>query len=85
MAMRVTVYTTRWCGYCHAAKSLLQRRDIGYDEVDLSDDPEARADVVRRAGGYRQVPTIFIDDQFIGGYQELRALDQSGELSAKLS
>ena len=71
---RVEVYTTRNCPYCVRAKRLLETRGVPYAEMDVSDDDELRADLVRRTGR-RTVPQIFIDGRAIGGYEELAALD----------
>jgi len=81
---RVRVYTTRICGYCHAAKRLLASKDIAYDEIDVSDDMAQRQWLVQ-ASGQRTVPQIFIGDRAIGGYVDLRALDRSGELEALIA
>ena len=80
----VTVYTTRLCGYCHAAKRLFAGRGIAYDEIDVSNDPDKRAWLVETTGR-RTVPQIFIRGESIGGYDELAALDGSGQLAAKLA
>jgi glutaredoxin 3 len=80
---RVEVYTTRTCPYCVRAKRLLHERGIPFDEIDVSDDDELRADLVRRTGR-RTVPQIFIDGKSIGGFEELYALDVSAELSTML-
>lgn len=77
----VTLYTTTFCGYCRAAKQLLLERAIPFEEIDLTDNAALRTATSARAGGYRTVPMIFIGERFIGGYQELLALDQSGELA----
>lgn len=78
--MKVIVYTSTYCGFCNAAKSLLQSKGLDFEEIDLTSDHELRLQVSEKAGGYRMVPMIFIDDQFIGGFQELQALDQQGKL-----
>ena len=78
---RVIVYSTSMCPFCVQAKRLLTERAIPYDEVDVSDDAELRAQMVERAGGKRTVPQIFIDGRSIGGYEELAALDAAGELA----
>jgi glutaredoxin 3 len=77
---RVQVYTTPVCPYCVRAKKLLQSRDIAYEEIDVSEDDELRADVIKRTGR-RTVPQIFIDGRSIGGFEELLALDVAGELA----
>lgn len=83
MSAEVTVYTTRVCPYCIAAKNLLAARSVAYKEVDVSNDNAKRAWLVE-ATGRRTVPQIFIGDEPIGGYDELAALDKSGALAAKL-
>jgi glutaredoxin 3 len=83
MPAAVTIYTTRVCPYCIAAKRLLQSRGIAYDEVDVTADPAKRAWLVE-ATGRRTVPQIFIGTEAIGGYDDLSALDMAGDLRAKL-
>jgi glutaredoxin 3 len=83
MPADVTIYTTRVCPYCIAAKRLLQTRGIAYDEIDVTSDPGKRAWLVG-ATGRRTVPQIFIGPESIGGYDELSALDTSGALRTKL-
>jgi glutaredoxin 3 len=84
MAKPVKIYTTGYCGYCRAAKDLLRRRNVAFDEVDVTGDDEARHWLVGRTGR-RTVPQIFIGDEPIGGYDELSELDRRGELDALLS
>jgi glutaredoxin 3 len=84
MATEVTVYTTRVCSYCVAAKRLLTARGVAYQEIDVSSDDAKRAWLVE-ATGRRTVPQIFIAGESIGGYDELAALDKSGELAKKLA
>lgn len=76
---RLTVYTTDWCGYCTRAKHLLEQRGLAYDEVNLDHDPAMR-DRVFELGGRMTVPLIMLGDTPLGGYNELAALDRSGEL-----
>jgi glutaredoxin 3 len=83
VAAPILLYTTRYCGYCSAAKQLLSRRGYAFKEVDVAD-PVVRDEVSARAGNYRTVPMIFIGDEFIGGFDELSALDRSGELNEKI-
>ncbi len=80
MPARVVMYRTRMCAYCVAAKLLLERRKIGYEEVDVSRDPEARRRLLE-SSGRRTVPQIFIDDRPIGGFLDLYELDRRGLLS----
>jgi glutaredoxin 3 len=80
---RVVVYTTGWCGFCIGAKALLEHRGIAYREVSLDDDPSFRQ-TVYDLGGQWTVPLVLIDGVPVGGYDELRYLDQSGALVARL-
>ncbi len=80
----VRLYSTLICPYCIRAKLLLRERGIPYDEVDVTGDSEKRAWLAQETGR-RTVPQIFVDDESIGGFDELRSLDRSGELSRKLA
>ncbi len=84
MIATVKVYTTSFCPYCIRAKALLRKRDIPFEEIDVSSDPEKRAWLVAASGGQKTVPQIFIDDKPIGGSDELHALDRSGALETLL-
>jgi glutaredoxin 3 len=75
----VQMYTTRWCGYCVRAKTLLESRKIPFEEISLDDDPDFRRRLMELTGGWT-VPQILIDGRPIGGYTELWQLDRSGEL-----
>jgi glutaredoxin 3 len=79
----VTMYTTKVCPYCIAAKRLLAARGVPYEEVDVSLDDAKRAWLVQTTGR-RTVPQIFLGSEAIGGYDELAALDKSGQLVKKL-
>ena len=78
------MYSTRRCGFCVRAKMLLAEQDIPFREIDVSDDAEARAALIERAGGQRTVPQIFIGSEHVGGFSELLALHRSGGLEALL-
>ena len=81
---RIEIYTTRWCGYCVRAKTLLDGKSIPYDEVSLDNDPGFRRNLFDLTGGWT-VPQILIDGTPIGGYTELWRLDKSGQLDARLA
>ena len=81
---KVTIYSTQSCSYCIAAKAFLDGRGVAYESIDVTDDPAARAALVRRANGMRTVPQIFIGERHIGGFTDMRALDQKGELEPLL-
>jgi glutaredoxin 3 len=85
VADRVIVYSTPFCGYCGAAKRLLADKGAEYKEIDVMFDPEQKRDMIERSGGRRTVPQIFIDGRHIGGFDELSALDASGELDDLLA
>ena len=84
MRPEVTVYTTRVCPYCVAAKRLLSQRGIAYREIDVTGDDAKRAWLLETTKR-RTVPQIFIGDQAIGGFDDLAAMDKSGELARRLS
>jgi glutaredoxin 3 len=82
---KVEVYTTPYCPFCVRATALLNSKKVAFEEIDVSDDPELREAMVKRAGGRRTVPEIFVNGRIIGGYDELRALELEGELDAILA
>jgi glutaredoxin 3 len=75
----VTVYTTEACSLCASAKTLLDRRGIGFEEINLARDPDGRAELQQRTGMVT-FPQIVIGEQVIGGFQELLAADRAGKL-----
>ena len=79
----VTMYTSAYCTYCRRAKRLLERKQVDYEEVRLDEDAEKRKELVERLN-WRTVPMIFVNEQFIGGYDNLSALERSGELDRML-
>lgn len=81
---KVQIYTTQWCPYCHAAKSLLDDKKVDYEEVDAQD-AETRMAMIQRAHGRRTVPQIFVGDRHIGGYNEIAALERDGKLTTTLA
>ena len=76
---RVKVYTGDFCGYCRAAKRLLDARSVPYEEINVSKIPGAREALVERTG-WRTIPVIEIDDELVGGYTELVGVDRAGGL-----
>jgi glutaredoxin 3 len=79
----VKMYTTTYCPYCVRAKHILNRRNVPFEEIDVSRDHEKRAWLVK-VTGQRTVPQIFIDGEPIGGSDELYEMDRSGELEKRL-
>ncbi len=80
----IEIYTTPFCGFCAAAKSLLEEKGVAFTEIDVTG-AEARATMVQRANGRRTVPQIFFDASHIGGYDDLAALERSGKLDGMLA
>jgi glutaredoxin 3 len=78
------MYSTRWCGYCVRAKTLLESKGIEYDEISLDDDPGFRQKLFDLTGGWT-VPQILIDGKPIGGYAELWRRDRDGRLDDELA
>jgi glutaredoxin 3 len=76
----IEVYSSDRCPYCVKAKALLDRKGVEYQEINVTEDDEARQALVKKANGLRTVPQIFIDGNHVGGCDDLYALDQKGEL-----
>src|ERR671921_444567 len=74
---RITVYTTEPCGYCRVAKALLAKRNVPYEEINLANDPEGRAELVRLTG-MMTFPHVVIDGEPIGGDPEVVSADPAG-------
>ena len=81
----ITIYTTAWCPYCSAAKSLLKEKGAAFREVDVEKAPGERATMMSRAGGRTSVPQIFVGETHVGGCDDLYALDKAGKLDALLT
>lgn len=82
---RVEIFTTRSCPYCLAAKSLLARKGVKFEETDVGADLSLRAAMTQRAGGRRTVPQIFIGGKHVGGCDDIHALDHVGKLDKLLA
>ena len=83
-APHVVVYSTPYCPYCMAARRLLTIKGIPYTEYNLDQQPDKRAEMQQRSGRHT-VPQIFINEHHVGGFDELNALEQSGELDSLLT
>jgi len=82
---QVEIYTTRFCGFCIAAKRLLSKKNVTYSEIDVGSQPQKRAEMMQRSGGGRTVPQIFIGGRHVGGCDELYELERSDKLDALLT
>ncbi len=85
MTAKVELYTWMMCPFCIRAKHLLKRKGVEFTEYKIDGDNAARAAMAKRANGGRSVPQIFINDQHIGGCDEMHALDAAGELDPLLN
>ena len=81
---QIEIYTTMFCPYCARARALLERKGVDYTEIDIIEEPTRRDEMIRRAGGRTTVPQIFIDNEHIGGCDDMVALDRKGLLHPKL-
>ena len=76
----VTIYTGPLCNFCDAAKRLLTRNNVEYKEINIASVDGAMDEMITKASGKRTIPQIFFDDQHIGGYDEVRALEKEDKL-----
>lgn len=81
----VKIYTTRFCPYCLHAKQVLQHKGANFEEIAVDGDRAARAKLAELAGGSSTVPQIWIGDTYVGGCDELVALERRGELDRLLA
>ena len=77
---KITMYTGPFCNYCEAAKRLLARNNATYKEIDISKIDGAMDEMIKKANGKRTIPQIFFDEEHIGGYDEVRALEKENKL-----
>jgi glutaredoxin 3 len=80
----IVMYSTGWCPYCDRARGLLERKGLAFREVKVDEDATQRDTMLKRTGGRRTVPQIFIGDRHVGGFDDLYALDKAGELDKLL-
>lgn len=85
MAANVEIYTWSMCPFCVRAKALLSKKGIEFTEYCIDGDEAARATMAKRANGRRSLPQIFIDEQHIGGCDDLYALESQGRLDPLLA
>ena len=77
---QITMYSGPSCNFCDAAKRLLSRNNLEYNEIDISTEGGLIDEMIKKANGKRTIPQIFFDDHHVGGYVELRELEKKGEL-----
>ena len=76
----VTIYTGPLCNYCEAAKKLLARNSVEYKEINIATVDGAMDEMITKASGKRTIPQIFFDENHIGGYDDVRALEKENKL-----
>ena len=81
---KVIIYTGPLCNFCSAAKHLLSKKKISYEEIDIGNDDRKREEMLKKSNGAKTVPQIFIGEKHIGGYVELKALENKDELDTLL-
>ena len=77
---KITIYTGPVCNYCDAAKRLLKRNSLEFNEIDVSSGPEILNEMINKTNGKRTIPQIFFDNEHIGGYVEIRELEKNKKL-----
>lgn len=82
--MKTRVYTKNYCPFCQMAKSLLTNKGIEFEEIYLGNDVEKMMELAKKTG-MKTVPQIFIGDQLIGGYDDLKSMNDSGKLDEILN
>ena len=80
---QVVIYTTNYCPYCNGAKALLRAKNVKFEEIDVTHDAEKRAEMEHLSQRWT-VPQIFIDGQPIGGFDDMRSLNETGDLDRLL-
>ena len=81
---KVVIYTGPFCNFCSAAKHLLNKKKINFEEIDIGYDDKKREEMLKKSNGAKTIPQIFIEDKHIGGYVELKALENKGKLDTLL-
>lgn len=77
--IKVEIYTSEYCAYCRAAKALLDRKGLEYSEIDLTGNHELRIEISQKHN-WRTVPVIYINNEFVGGFDQLMEMERSGKL-----
>ncbi len=81
---QVTVYMGPMCAFCDATKRLLTKKNIPYNEINIAIEEDKMKEMIKKSNGKRTIPQIFIEDLHIGGYNELRTLENKGKLDKLL-
>jgi len=84
MSKTIEIYCSQFCGYCHRAKMLLENKGVNFQEISVDSNTEKHQEMLSRSNGSTSVPQIFIEDEHIGGCDDLYALEAQGLLDTKL-
>ena len=82
---KIEVYTTNVCPYCDRAKQLLRKHNLSFEEINVSSNILKREEMLKRSNGRQTVPQIFINNQHVGGCDDLYALDKAGRLLSMIT
>ena len=77
---KILMYSGPMCNFCEAAKRLLNRNNLKFEVIDISEGTDTRDEMIKKSNGKRTIPQIFFDDQHIGGYDEVRSLEKENKL-----
>ena len=80
----IEIYTSPFCGFCNAAKKLLEKKGVAYTEFDVMMNSGKRQEMIERAGGLTTVPQIFVDGEHLGDCMDMMEMDANDELDARL-
>ena len=80
MNKNIIIYTSSLCGFCYRAKSLLIKKNIPFDEIDIDLDYNKKKEMIKKSGGSSSVPQIFFKNRHIGGCEDLYNLDKENGL-----
>ena len=80
----ILIYTGPSCNFCDAAKRLLERNKLKFNEIDVSSGENIRDEMIKKSNGQRTIPQIFFGDHHVGGYTELRDLEKENKLKELL-
>ena len=80
MNKNIIIYTSSLCGFCYQAKSLLKKKKIPFDEIDIDLDYNKKNEMIKKSGGSTTVPQIFFKDHHIGGFDDLYKLEKENGL-----
>lgn len=80
----IEIYTSPFCGFCNAAKKLLEKKGVAYTEINVMMNSGKRREMTERAGGLTTVPQIFVDGKHLGDCMDIMEMDADGELDARL-